>query len=413
MEINRHNHESGATLTLRGRLDAAWSDSVSDALQQVLREGVLEVRLDLAGVSYISSAGLRVLLAQWKELRRAKGSLIISALSTEVERILKLAGLSVLLEGKTTSTGTTDTPFTPASASSGPRQHAWNGPGFTGEIEELAASARWRARIIGTPGQSSPAALQLCKLPQPTLALGLGAFGTDSADSVQRLGEFLAVNGNAICLPTDGSNHPDYALTEGAMAPEVWLREGLVAEGAFARMARFEAAPDATQGVKLSDLVATVLKSNGDAPVAFTAVLESVSLVGACRRRKPGSPAMDNNFSFPAIRDWLTFTAEPAYQNTVALLVGVAAKDNSAAWSSFARPCGGPGSPRAHIHAAVFPYRPVRYGQIKLEETLDSLFDSKRISTVLHLLADLRPEIGAGESRFYRGACWFSPIDLA
>lgn len=410
MEINRHNHDGGTTLTLRGRLDAAWSDPVSDALQQVLREGVLEIRLDLAAVSYISSAGLRVLLSQWKELRRAKGRLAITAVSAEVERILKLAGLSVLLEVKATATtGTTETPFTASPATA--RQRTWNGPGFTGEIDELSATARWRGQLILSAGKSAEASSQLFKLPQPTLALGLGAFGESSADSALRLGEFLAVGGNAVCLPTDEMNRPDYAVSEGQMAPEAWVMDGLVAEGAFSHLVRFEAAADAN-GVKLSDLVASMLTSAGDKPIAFAAVLESVALVGAYRR-KPATGEPTNAFAFPAIRDWLTFTAEPAYQNTVALLVGVASRDKNPALAAFTRPCGAAGSPQAHIHATVFPYRPVRYGHLELGETLDSLFDSKRIITVLHLLADLRPDIGAGESRFYRGACWFSPLDIS
>ncbi|MGH8336664.1 MAG: STAS domain-containing protein, partial [Gammaproteobacteria bacterium] len=367
------------------------------------------VRLDLAAVSYISSAGLRVLLAHWKELRRTKGSLAVTAVSAEVERIFKLAGLGMLLEGKVTATGTTDSPFTSGATTA--RVRPWKGPGFTGEIEELSANARWRGKLIlpSAPNPSSPS--QSFKLPLPTLALGLGAFGNSSPDSALRLGEFLAVNGNAVCLPTDGTNRPDYAVSEGEMAPEAWVAEGLVADGAFARMARFEAVGD-TGGVKLSDLISNLLNVSGDSPYAFAAVVESVALVGAYRRRPPSVTTRDNNFAFPAVREWLTFTAEPSYQNTIALLVGVVARENSA-MSAFTRPYGVKSGPRAHIHAAVFPYRPVRYGLSDLGQTLGGLFESKRIITVMHLLSDPRPEVGAGESRFYRGACWFAPIDIS
>jgi len=141
-------------------------------------------------------------------------------------------------------------------------------------------------------------------------------------------------------------------------------------------------------------------------------VVECAALVGACLRRAPNAPGSEKLFEFPAVREWLSFTAESAYQNTVAMLVGVTARDGSGALANFTRPCGPTGRTRAHVHAAVFPYRPVRHGHLDLPQTLAPLFESRRILGVLHLLSDHRPDLGAGESRFYRGACWFSPLDL-
>jgi len=408
MEITRQIQDGAATLTLRGRLDAAWSNPVADALQKAVRDGFLDVRLDLTAVSYISSAGIRVLLSQWKELRRAQGRLSIPNLSVEVEKVLRLAGLGALLE----VAGVTPQPFARESS-----LQAWRGRDFTGEIETLAPAARWRGRFVGTPGgplnlaQIASAPLQTIPLPASTLALGFGALGATDADCASRLGELLAAGGAAVYLPASGDNQPDYDVAEGALIPEARLAQGFVAEGAFARMARFEVAGQAG-AVALSDLLAGLLAA-ADAPqIAFAAVVESAALVGACLRRSPNAPGAEKIFEFPAVRDWLTFTAEPAYQNTVALLVGVAARESSAALSGFTRSCGTNGSPRAHVHAAVFPYRPVRHGHLSLAETLAPLLESRRILGVLHLLPDLRPDAGAGESRFYRGACWFGPVDI-
>ena len=49
---------------------------------------------------------------------------------------------------------------------------------------------------------------------------------------------------------------------------------------------------------------------------------------------------------------------------------------------------------------------------IYLTETVTSLFEAERVLGVLHLLSDHRPSLGAGESRFYRGAIWFGPLDV-
>ena len=67
-----------------------------------------------------------------------------------------------------------------------------------------------------------------------------------------------------------------------------------------------------------------------------------------------------------------------------------------------------------HFHAAVVPYRPLPGGAIELTATISHLFETGRIETILHLVGDSRPILGAGESRFTRGAIWFVPLtDLA
>jgi len=410
MEIDIQAGAGAATLTLRGRLDAAWSGPVTEALQKTVREGCLDLRLELAGVSYISSAGIRILLSQWKEMRRAQGRMSITSISTEVERILKLAGLGMLLEASV-STGATR----PTAIDS--KTQSWSGPGFAGEIEELSPQARWRGRLVG--GANAPinlpalasARLEDVSLPASTLALGFGVLGHLDAEGAPRLGEFLAAGGCAVHLSPTGENQTDYAVTEGSLAPEARLAQGLVAEGGFARLGKFEVAGEVTS-VTLSDLAAGLLAAAGSPQIAFAAVVEVAALVGACLRRPPGAPGAENVFGFPAVRDWLTFTAEPAYPNTTALIVGVATLADSAALAGFTRPGGPAGAPRLHAHAAVFHFRPIRHGKLAPAETITGLFDAGRVLGVLHLLPDLRPELGAGESRFHRGACWFSPLDL-
>jgi anti-anti-sigma factor len=411
MEIDIQAGAGAATLTLRGRLDAAWSGPVADALQKTVREGCLDLRLELAGVSYISSAGIRILLSQWKEMRRAQGRMSITSISTEVERILKLAGLGMLLEasvliGKEVSAATPES-----------KTQSWSGPGFAGEIEELSPQARWQGRLVGAANAPinlsaiASARLEDVSLPASTLALGFGALGHRDAEGAPRLGEFLAAGGCAVHLSPTGENQSDYAVTEGILAPEARLAQGLVAEGGFARMGKFEVAGEATS-VALSDLAAGMLAAAGSPQIAFAAVVETAALVGACLRRLPDAPGAENIFAFPTVRDWLTFTAEPAYANTTALIVGVATQPRLTTLAGFTRPSGAEGSPRLHAHAAAFHFRPIRHGKLPFAETITGLFDAGRILGVLHLLPDRRPELGAGESRFHRGVCWFSPLDI-
>ena len=162
----------------------------------------------------------------------------------------------------------------------------------------------------------------------------------------------------------------------------------------------------------LSDLAAGMLAVANSSPIAFAAVVETAALVGACLRRPPGAPGAEKIFAFPTVRDWLTFTAEPSYQNTTALLVGVAAQPNAKPLAGFTRP-----PARTVRHACTCTRRSFSSGRFAAgnspwRKPPPALFDVGRVLGVLHLLPDRRPGLGAGKSRFYRGACWFGPLDL-
>jgi len=68
------------------------------------------------------------------------------------------------------------------------------------------------------------------------------------------------------------------------------------------------------------------------------------------------------------------------------------------------------GEIQCHFHAAAFPYQPLRKGKVDLQETIRPLFESGQVLGLLHLINDWRDLHGAGESRFLRGACWWSAL---
>ena len=58
----------------------------------------------------------------------------------------------------------------------------------------------------------------------------------------------------------------------------------------------------------------------------------------------------------------------------------------------------------------MVPYRALPRGPIEPAPTVQLLFEPGRVETVLHLLGDSRPIVGAGESTFTRGAFWVVPL---
>jgi anti-sigma B factor antagonist len=84
---------SGALVRLTGRLDGEWSRHLADSLDELLRDGLRSVVLDMAQVDYISSAGTHVLGQRYRDFSSLRGELRISSPSPAVFQALTTAGL--------------------------------------------------------------------------------------------------------------------------------------------------------------------------------------------------------------------------------------------------------------------------------------------------------------------------------
>jgi anti-anti-sigma factor len=407
MEITEHRTGDVFELRIAGRLDSYWADPLARRLEEAIREGAHHLRLNLAEVEYISSAGIRVLIKFYRQLQGIQGSFAITSPSEPVQTVLELAGLATLL----TSGAAPPTPAAdaPARARQVERENA------TFEIFDHVPGASLTCQTIGDPdllvgGRFGEEHCHNVLFPDTTFAVGLGAFGSSFADCRSRFGEFLAVAGAAAYLPTDGTNTPDYLIATGTLVPAVEVLYCLACDGQFSHLVRFEAKKEAPP-VTLADLVETCLQITGADVAGMVIAAESSGLTGAALRRSPALRA-DNTvpFSHPQIREWLSFTAERAYSRSLALAVGVAARTDHQALASLVRPLGKGPWPAGHFHAAAFSYRPLQKGALDVKTTVSTLFEAETLQGLLHLLDDDREIVGAGQSEFVRGACWVGPI---
>jgi len=93
MDIACSKEGSVDVVTLSGRLDAQTSGSVEERLNELLDAGTDAVIVDMSSVDYISSAGLRVLLAATK---KKKERLRIAGIQPRVEQVISIAGLAAI-----------------------------------------------------------------------------------------------------------------------------------------------------------------------------------------------------------------------------------------------------------------------------------------------------------------------------
>jgi anti-anti-sigma factor len=97
VEITKKDENGVICLTITGRLDAVTATDADAMIKDITKEQDTRLLFDLEPLDYISSAGLRVLLAAAKDLKRNNGKMIICALNEEIKKIFEISGFSSII----------------------------------------------------------------------------------------------------------------------------------------------------------------------------------------------------------------------------------------------------------------------------------------------------------------------------
>jgi anti-anti-sigma factor len=414
MDITSLQLTDQVVLRAVGRLDSHWADHLTRHLDELVRGGQHRITLDLAGIDYISSMGIRVLVSFHKKLKAIDGRFAIERPSEAVGKVLQMAGLLALLAPASPE----DSHAAPPAVATPVLSRALSSASSHGEVFDLGGSGMV-CRIQGQPEmldgcRFTAADCRTLSLPLSSVGLGLGALGNSFDACRDYFGEFLAVAGAVVSQPGNGSNNCDYLSAEGDYVPEIQSLYSLVCEGQFSHLVRFEPR-DAAHPSGLTELAETALSLSGAPAVCFVIAAESAGLIGASLRRSPAAgPDREAPFGFPAMRDWLSFSTERLDAGAMVVAAGVVADGARCpeALRPFLRPLGVVGGPIGHVHGVPFRYKPLAKGLIDPQRSLKPLFDSESGQGVLHLLCDDREPGRVEESRFLRGACWVAPLTV-
>ena len=93
MEIQTTTGAGFTTLAVTGRLDARTAPAADSALQGAIEAGASRLVVNLAGLEYVSSAGLRVLLLTAKKLSRQNGKLVLCGMQPGVREVFAISGM--------------------------------------------------------------------------------------------------------------------------------------------------------------------------------------------------------------------------------------------------------------------------------------------------------------------------------
>jgi anti-anti-sigma factor len=99
MDITKKDLNGVAVINLSGRLDATSSSDAEQQLTVAIGDGV-KMLINMEGVDYISSAGLRVLLVVCKKIRAASGKICLCSLDSNVKDVFEISGFLAVFEIK-------------------------------------------------------------------------------------------------------------------------------------------------------------------------------------------------------------------------------------------------------------------------------------------------------------------------
>ena len=96
MEITKTKNNDFIILEFSGNLDTQTAPDAEKTINQLIEDGELKFIFNFSDTKYMSSSGLRVLLATAKKLKK-KGELRISNLNSVIEEVFDISGFSSIL----------------------------------------------------------------------------------------------------------------------------------------------------------------------------------------------------------------------------------------------------------------------------------------------------------------------------
>lgn len=96
LTFSLHNDGATSVLVVSGRIDSASSGGFEQQMEAVFAPAPEAVIIDLAGVEYMSSAGLRVLLMAAKRVKAEGRALVLCRMADNIREVFDISGFSAI-----------------------------------------------------------------------------------------------------------------------------------------------------------------------------------------------------------------------------------------------------------------------------------------------------------------------------
>ena len=100
MEIQKTVTGDAHELMISGRIDGEGANKLEEEILKAIRAGAKNIYVNLSGATFLCSAGLRVLLQYWRQMKNSQRSLLVTRPSPEVDAVLGTSGFRELIVEK-------------------------------------------------------------------------------------------------------------------------------------------------------------------------------------------------------------------------------------------------------------------------------------------------------------------------
>jgi len=264
------------------RLDGAGAGVLTEKIKANLKDDDRSMIIDLDRVPYLSSAGIRVLLATKKQLKARNGTLALTSVQEFPKSVLDMTGFSKVIDqyptidaalmtagrvvDRTSLINDFDTPAVKK-----------NGVSFR---FEPATRGKAILRVYGNLDKVlladlTAADIREIRFSDLDYSLGLGALGKDVNDALPVLGEMISLHGSMVWLPTDGNNIPDFFTpVKDTGEVKVFAAFDVALDGAFNQVVTFET--ESAEGITVSDLYRAIFDELGGKRSDFYGIIAVV-----------------------------------------------------------------------------------------------------------------------------------------
>ena len=97
MEISEREYQGVSIVDLKGKMDTVTSPQAERYLTQLIDDGKKRVLLNFEDLEFMTSSGLRVLLATSQALHDAGGELCIFAVNDTIQKLFEISGFTAFL----------------------------------------------------------------------------------------------------------------------------------------------------------------------------------------------------------------------------------------------------------------------------------------------------------------------------
>jgi anti-anti-sigma factor len=207
-------------LTISGRLDAFTSRTLEERLAPIWADASIHhLILNLPGLEYLSSAGIRVLVTALRQMRHRGGDLCLVGLQGYPQKVIAMSGFAEALPHFPTRAAA----LAAAGITEAAEAHWAQATPFAGKVGSYQV-VPWRtdpceALVLGRISdvlccRVTPELMRSKRFSATEYSLGLGGLGEKPADYIPILGEMITIGGTMVWLPTDGHDTADYLIPQ-------------------------------------------------------------------------------------------------------------------------------------------------------------------------------------------------------